>query len=68
MVLAHGNSFFQFIPSDEKTIWKQFVIPIMRDTDKRLQDMLSRVPGYLSLSVDGVTVEKQSCLLYTVSR
>jgi hypothetical protein len=56
MIASHGVAFLQHVPSHESTIMSNYVVPIMKRTEERLLDLMSRMQGTFTMSVDGVTV------------
>ena len=56
------------IPETMDTIFNNYIVGIDLKTRKALMDQIQRTAGTMAMEVDGVTVNKTSLLLYTLSK
>jgi hypothetical protein len=57
-----------YIPLDPRTVFKRFVVPIDVSAQDELISLMMKQYGLLTVAFDGVTVNRKSKVLFTVTR
>lgn len=58
----------RFLPRNVNTVYNEYVVPIDTDSMEQLVKLMKVEPGLLSVSFDGVTVNRKSKVLFTATR
>jgi hypothetical protein len=67
-VKAHGTVMVKYIPTHTDQIFKEYIVPMDKETTEAITSVIKRIHGTSTLSVDGVTILSKSHLLYTISK
>ena len=68
MVQIYGRGILKHIPETIDTIFNNYIVDIDLKTRKALMEQIQKTAGTMAMEVDGVTVNKTSLLLYTLSK
>ena len=67
-VQTHGKSILKWYPGTHDTLFTRYVFPIDRKIMEKITAEVESMPGCASLEVDGVTCNRRSHLVYTISK
>jgi hypothetical protein len=68
LVQIYGRGILKHIPETIDTIFNNYIVDIDIKTRKALMEQIQKTAGTMAIEVDGVTVNKTSLLLYTLSK
>jgi hypothetical protein len=68
LLQIYGRGILKHIPETIDTIFNNYIVDIDLRTRKALMEQIQKTAGAMAMEVDGVTVNKTSLLLYTLSK
>jgi hypothetical protein len=68
LVFSYGNVALKYLPGNIDEIFSKYIDIIDRDVSDQKVEIIKRIKGTATLSVDGVTILSKSYLLYTFSK
>ena len=54
----------KYLPADETTVYNNYAIPIDKECREELQALIEKLPGLISISMDGATVNGKHKVSY----
>lgn len=67
-VQTHGKMILKWYPNTQDTLFTRYVFPIDRKIMEKITAEVESMPGCASLEVDGVTCNRRSHFVYTISK